>query len=46
MPLMVEWTTSAPAARAMIVLATPMPKSMWKWVSSGFLIRFWVSRTK
>ncbi len=27
--------TDAPFATARIELATPIPKSMWKWVSSG-----------
>ena len=35
MPLTVVWITEAPSAAARMLLATPIPKSMWKWVSSG-----------
>ena len=38
-PLTVVWITEAPSATARTVLATPMPKSMWKCVSSGTLRR-------
>ncbi len=38
-PLTVVWITEAPSATAMMLLATPMPKSMWKWVSRGTGIR-------
>ena len=45
MPLTETWTVPTPWATAVSVLATPRPKSMWKWVSSGFEIRSFTFRT-
>ncbi len=46
MPFTVVWITLAPSATASAVLATPIPKSMWKWVSRGTPSRRFTCRAK